>query len=249
MEAERLYPEADMLFRHLVGVQRLASDLRNGHSGLLRIGASSSLGLTVLPEATSAFLRDYPGVKVVLHNLPAAQLTEMAITRQIDLGMTISPINAPSGSVETIGEVEVVCIMAPDNALASRDEISAADTVEETLITYSLNTHFGRLIARFLDDSGVVHESKVEIGSSILGCPLAARGAGIAFVDELTAGLSVNPIIARPLNPRKKLSVNTVWSNSPACSLYTERFPQYLRDALGKILNQNMRGISESRFS
>lgn len=83
-EALILYREITLIEARMQGVRNLATELSSGQAGLLRIGASSSLSFTVLPQAIHEFRLRCPGVKVVAHSRPAALLEEVVVSRGID---------------------------------------------------------------------------------------------------------------------------------------------------------------------
>src|SRR6185436_15408766 len=100
-EAQLLYPDAYRIFRELPSLRRLSTDLREGTGGLLRIGATASLALSVVPAALQQYRREFPGVRVMSYLLAGNEMAEMITAHQLDVGVSIAPIDLPSARTET----------------------------------------------------------------------------------------------------------------------------------------------------
>lgn len=136
-EAELLFPDVDRIFRELQSLRRLSTDLRDGTAGLLRVGATASLALSVVPDALKPYRRDFPGVQIMSHLLAGREMAEMIMAHQLDIGVSVAPIDVPAARVEAIHKAEVICIMPEDHPLAARRVVGPRDIVEYTLISYS----------------------------------------------------------------------------------------------------------------
>ncbi|HEX9859258.1 MAG TPA: LysR family transcriptional regulator, partial [Paracoccaceae bacterium] len=95
-EAHLLYDDADRVFRELEVLRDLARRVGERKVGLLRIGASLSVVWSLLPQALADFRATHPTVRVHLHTLPAREIAEALRVGDIDLGLTLSPILAPT---------------------------------------------------------------------------------------------------------------------------------------------------------
>ncbi|WP_047786861.1 LysR substrate-binding domain-containing protein [Variovorax paradoxus] len=80
----------------------------------------------------------------------------------------------------------------------------AGDVLKERLISFSRDTPQGRIIADWCTSSKVEAASSVEVRSGQMARALAACGAGVAIVDDLTARayrsdeLDFRPIVGNP---------------------------------------------------
>ena len=78
------------------------------------------------------------------------------------------------------------------------------DVLNERLVSFSRDTPQGRIIADWCAGSGIEAASSVEVRSGQMACALAACGAGVAIVDDLTARacrtdeLDFRPIVGSP---------------------------------------------------
>ena len=118
-EAQLLFADADRIFRELQSLQRLSTDLREGTGGLLRVGATASLALSVVPDALGRYRREFPGVRIMSYLLAGEEIAEMIVAHQLDVGISVAPIDVPAARAETIHKAEMVCIVPENHPLAA----------------------------------------------------------------------------------------------------------------------------------
>lgn len=147
-EAQLLFPDADRIFRELQSLQRLSSDLREGTGGLLRVGATASLALTVVPDALERYRREFPGVRVVSYLLSGNEMAEMITAHQLDVGVSIASIDLPSARTDPLQRVEMICIVPEGHPLATLKVMTPRDIAGHTLISYSSATAVGPTLWR-----------------------------------------------------------------------------------------------------
>ena len=77
-EAHELYPEAERLFGEIEGLRRKTADLRLGQAGLVRIGSSTPVAMSVLPGVLSAFRTRHPDIALRCNVAPVQALLGFA---------------------------------------------------------------------------------------------------------------------------------------------------------------------------
>lgn len=103
-----LYRETEKAIHEMTGITR----------GIIRLGASTTIGEYILPKILSGYHELFPEVQVrmTVHN------TRMVVRRledaTIDLGMVEGPVNNKNVVVTPCIEDELVIILAPKNSLA-----------------------------------------------------------------------------------------------------------------------------------
>ncbi|MEE3098186.1 MAG: LysR substrate-binding domain-containing protein, partial [Pseudomonadota bacterium] len=162
-EAEQLYPHADRVFRDLAGLRRLVGQLREGEGGTVRLAVSASPAATVAAEAVAAFRAARPDARLVMHALPALEVTEKLRAREADIGLTLSPVLAASLETEVLGQVEMAVLMRADDPLAARSALGPEDLAGASLISFGSDSHFGRQQDAAFAERGVERRVEVEI--------------------------------------------------------------------------------------
>jgi len=234
VEAEALFAETERVYRELDAVQLLARELRDGQSGTLRIAASSPLIMTILPPAITAFRATHPGVRIILHNLPVAEISERLMTGNVDLGLSISPLDIPSIKSETIASTTIVCLLPQDHELARRDVVFAADLANCPIISYSREATPGRLLSSVFREAGLNYRPDIEIAPSITALPLVQRGAGVALVEGFTPWKNFDGIVVRPFHPTIVEHVHLFTVSLRPLSNFAQQFIPILRKTASK---------------
>lgn len=229
-EARLLFPDADRIFRELQSLQRLSTDLREGTGGLLRVGATASLALSVVPDALELYRRQFPGVRVMSHLLAGNEMAEMIMAHQLDIGVSIAPIDAPSARIETVHKTEVICIAPQDHPLAALPVITPSDIAGHTLISYSGATPVGLMLEDAFRRAGIRRRVDIEVSLSPIACALVQRGIGVALVDGFIPRLSLPGIVSRKFRPQtvQQVSLITPRTRSP----FVTKFATYLRRSI-----------------
>lgn len=234
MEAHLLYDDADRVFREIEMLKNLARSIGERKLGLLRIGASAPITYSVLAEALLAFRKAHPMVKVHLHTLPKADISEQLVTGDIDLALTLSTIRAPTVRSEMLAPVPLVVVMRDDDPLAGKPEIGPADLVSRPLISYGNHADIGPDLERAFASCGLPREVSIQISSSVGAVPLVAGGLGVALVDGLVQWNRFGDLVARPFTPRVMMNVALSTNSARPES----RFHAPFRQAIGALLRQ-----------
>jgi DNA-binding transcriptional LysR family regulator len=226
-EAQLLFVDADRIFRELQSLQRLSTDLREGTGGLLRVGATASLALSVVPDALELYRREAPAVRIMSYLLAGDEMAEMVMAHQLDIGVSIAPLEVPSARTETIHRAEMICIMPEGHALAALDTVTPQDVDRHTLISYSGATPVGQMLEGAFRRAGLRRRVDIEVSLSPLACSLVQRGVGVAVVDGFVPRLALPGIVWRKFRPRTVQQVTLVMPSIP--SHFAIKFMTYLR--------------------
>jgi DNA-binding transcriptional LysR family regulator len=206
LEAESLFPESARLMQDIARLSTSAAELRDGESGLLRVAASSSLGVSIVPVAVAAFARALPKVKVVSHFVPASAAAQLVAGNHVDLALCLSPIVTPGTVLHSLATVPIVCALP--------------------------SGHFGQLLDDAFAAEGVERRLAIELATAIQAPALVLRGAGVALVDSYMEGAGFPGLAWRPFAPEVLLPVNVVSSTVRPTSRLANRFLQHLLAAL-----------------
>ncbi len=114
--------------------RRALLDLQGLQRGTLRLGASSTPGIYLLPPVLAAFTRRYPGITLTLEIANSQRVTDGVLNRQWDLGVVgITPDEALL-DVQPYCRDTLVLIVPPSHHLAGRPAVTLDDLVGETWI-------------------------------------------------------------------------------------------------------------------
>lgn len=222
-EAESLFPEAGRLMREINGLSRTATELRDGEAGLVRVAASSSLGLSIVPTAIATFATAYPRVKIVSHFTGAVGIANLILGGNIDVGMTLSPITAPGTASQSVATIPIVCAMHETHKLAAKSTIRPRDLDGMPLISFGSDTLFGQLLDEAFARDGRERRVSIELIIGVQAVPLVHRNAGVALVDGYMQSAGFAGIAWRPFEPEVNLPVSVITSTMRPTSRLAHR--------------------------
>jgi len=92
--------------------------------GELRLGASTTVALYIIPEILSAFRQRHPNVRITLLNRNSENVLKALGNNEIDLGIIEGQTKTTAVSYRYFLSDEVVAVCSPKSELCSRDSIS-----------------------------------------------------------------------------------------------------------------------------
>ncbi len=162
------------------------SALRDGHTGLVRLGVIST-GKYFAP-ALVAHLKDvFPGIKVELTIGNRDQTITALDNRQIQLAIMGRPPRSPANDAEAIGPHPHVFIAPPDHPLVKSKTVTAEDLLAQTIIEREVGSGTRILLSRFMDriGQGAPYDTMV-MGSNETIKQAVIAGLGIALISQHT---------------------------------------------------------------
>ncbi len=197
----------------LGGMERAAEVVRlhrTAARGRLRIGASSTPGIYVLPPLLGRLHRDYPDVELEVSVNDSSSIERQLVRNEIDLGFIGAQPSHEALTARHFVDDEIVCFAHPDHPLAGRPHIEPAALGDHRWITRGKGSATRRLFDRWLGGAGVALANPIELDSTEAIKALVAAGVGLSFIsrfglgDELERGqLVVLPVagldLVRPI--------------------------------------------------
>ena len=186
-EAQALFAEVEQVYRGVQRIEDRARELKDGGGPTLRVLASPSTGLETVPRVLSQLAGRFPAARIYLETQLVREMVDQLVRHEADIAISTLPIEHTLLSSEPVGSWTMVCVFAAGHAFEARRTLSARDVLAHPLIAFSPDTPQGRLIADWCREYGVEPRAQVEVRAGQAACALAAAGAGVAIVDDLTA--------------------------------------------------------------
>jgi molybdate transport repressor ModE-like protein len=229
-EARLLYDDADRVFRELEVLTDLARRVGERKTGLLRIGAALPVVHSVLPRALRNFRETHGDVRIHLHSYPAREVTEALRAGDIDLGLTLSPMSAPTVRSQVLADIPVKVLLRKGDALTAKTEITPEDLAQAPLISYGSHAEIGLRLDTVFRQAGCVRTVSIQVASSAAAAPLVAEGLGPALVDGLS---QYGPdIVVRPFVPLTDMQLIASFDSSRPLGRLVPPFMSALKNIL-----------------
>lgn len=183
------------------------AELRGGH---LAIGASSTIGMYVLPAQVAEFHRRHPGINVSLDVGNTRGIEEDLLEHRIALGFIEGPAKLDEFEAQLFMHDEIVAVVAPNHPLAIRHDLAPKDLAEVQVVLREAGSGTRVIVEQALKVHGISLAETLAMGSTEAIKRAVIAGAGIAWLsrlciaDELAAGklaiLEIRGVqITRPL--------------------------------------------------
>lgn len=186
-EARALQIEVDKVYRGVRHVQDVAQHLRFGAHATLRVLSSANTALELVPRAVARLLARFPDAQVSFEALPTREIVKLLVAEDADLAVSSAPLEHPVLDVREIGQWHLLCALAPGHRLLALPVFDFDAALRERLVLYSPEAPQSQVIDGWLVERDIVPRRAVEVRSGHAACAMAASGAGVAFVDDLSA--------------------------------------------------------------
>jgi DNA-binding transcriptional LysR family regulator len=171
--------------------QRALRELQGLQRGTLRLGASSTPGIYLLPPVLAAFVERYPGITLELEIANSQRVVDGVLARQWDLGMIGIPLEHPQLQVQPYWRDTLVLIVPPHHRLATRSAVTLADLVGETWIFREAGSASGQVVKGVLNGVHLVQDHTLVLQGSEGVKQAVMAGLGMAMVSRFAITLEV----------------------------------------------------------
>lgn len=201
-DGKRLLSEVELTLSSLERLNNLARDISGFTAGTIRIVAPPSFSEAVLADIVALFLERHPGVEFSIDSRSPETSRSMIAMRYADCGFVKLPIDDTDLTTEVMMTNGSVCVMHQDHPLAGEKEITPTLIGRQPLILLGA----GRRWRNQIDQAFAAFDMKpcvaVETHTHGSACAFAARGLGVAILNELLVGPYLHgPLVKRPFLP------------------------------------------------
>jgi DNA-binding transcriptional LysR family regulator len=201
-DALALSDEVELALAGLSRVQSLVTDLSTSAIGELRVVAPPSFAEGLLPEIVASFLERFPGVRFSLDSRSIETAKTMIATRVADCGFMKMPVDGSDLRCEPLICSGSACVLLSNHPVAAHERLTPELLKGQPLILLGSGRHWRAQVDRAFADYGLRPHVAIETHTHGSACALAARGVGIAIVNELLAqGYIRGGLVARRFEP------------------------------------------------
>jgi DNA-binding transcriptional LysR family regulator len=177
--------------------QRALRELHGLQRGTLRLGASSTPGIYLLPPVLAAFVARYPGITLEVEIANSQRVVDGVLARQWDLGMIGIPLAHPALHVEPYWRDTLVLIVPPRHRLATQSAATVADLAGETWIFREAGSASGQVVKDVLNGAHLGQDHMLVLQGSEGVKQAVMAGLGIAMVSRFAITLEVQQGVLR----------------------------------------------------
>lgn len=210
---QRVYEYAEKIFQLYNELENSVRELTGDISGVLILGASTTIAEYMLPALLGDFKAKYPDVNLRLKVSNTDGIVSMVEHNVIDLGVVEAPVANKNLAVDICRTDRLVAIVPPGHPLASQDTIKLTNIVDYPYICREEGSGTREVILDYLKEAGVDPSQLniiMELGSLEALKGAVESGIGISIVSRATLTkeiklgtlkvLNLDPPLERPFS-------------------------------------------------
>ena len=190
-------PAGDVLAREVVKIlstvgraREAVSAVSRGDAGRLRVGASTTPGIYLLPEVLGRFRSDFPHVELEFRLANSSRIEALTVANEFDLGVCgFRPTHEELFEIE-LGEDRIVAVASP-TLVGDERHVEPAGLARWPLVAREPGSATGTAVERAFAALGVQLTPAFELPSPEALVRAAVAGLGYAFVSERTAAEAI----------------------------------------------------------
>lgn len=160
------------------------AELEGLDRGQLAIGASTTIGIYLLPPLLSAFHRRHPRVRLLLDVGNTAQIAERLRTTPLDMAFVEGPVTGADLEVHSWRDDRLAVIAAPDDPIVARVPVTLKDLAAAPFILREPGSGTREVVEESLRALGVEARVAMELGSTEAVKQAVAAGLGVSVVSS-----------------------------------------------------------------
>lgn len=233
---EMLLPYAEAVVRALEGARSWNRGLSMGSRGRVRVAASMTAAVYLLPRVLSEFHRLYPELELQLLTRNSLDALALLHRAEADLALVEGPVTRPAADLEsrTLFRDEIVLAVRPDHPLAARPSVSASDLPGLAIVQREEGSGTREVVELALAEMDVPAPG-VRVALEATGIEAVKeavlQGFGAGFISRLAVQREAESGMLAPLTvdvPGFKRSMTLLHPNRALCSQATRRLLAFL---------------------
>ncbi len=171
--------------------ERAIEELRGLKRGRLTVGASTTVGAYLLPQALVRFHQKYPGIELMLEIANTQVIQASLLDGSLEIGFTEGVIETDALEATVFQEDELVAIAPTGHNILSKGGITAREFCREPLIAREKGSGTREVVEAALRRKKIVVQPVMSLGSTEAIKRAVIAGAGVAIVSRLAIGVEL----------------------------------------------------------
>ncbi len=232
---QRVFDYADRIITLYSEMDNRVRELTGDVSGIVIIGASTTIAEYVLPSLLGEFRRAHANINIRLKVSNSDGIVHMVEDNTIDVGIVESPIANKNLVVEVCWHDNLVFICPPDHPLAKRSSIKATDLMSLPFVCREEGSGTREYMREYLAANGMPISEldlSLEVGNPEAVKSAVEAGLGVSIVSQATVikELKLKCLVALPLDPPLERPFSIVYQRQKFRLRAMEEFMKFAQD-------------------
>ena len=222
-EGAELYPQIEQLVYQYQAVQEKTREIKGIESGVVRMGAFSSVSTHWLPELLKAFRAQYPGVEFVIHQGDYKTHEEMIKTGAVDFAFVRQDLCTGIETL-TLKEDRMLAVLPEGHPYTSLPEVPLELLTKEPFILLEEGAHYEPLEA--FDALNLRPNVQFTMHDDHAIMAMVQEGLGVSILAELMLKDAPYCLVVKPTSPPIRRTLAVGYKNKASLSMASRRFLQ-----------------------
>lgn len=187
-----LYGYARRMLEVLDDATVALEEMRGIKRGTLRVGASTTVGIYLLPAALGAFKKLHPGLVISLEIGTRARVQEQVLNNELDLAVVGPALKDPDLAILPFLADELVVVAPAGHPLAGRRNVSLKDVADQPFVMREAASGSRWSLEKEARKSGVKLTVAMELGSNGAIKHAVESGLGLAVLSRYACALELS---------------------------------------------------------
>lgn len=182
--------------------QRQIQELRGLARGSLKIGASQTIGVYLMPEILGQFRRTHPHIDLDLQIANTEVIQQQLAENLLDIALTEGFIDQPDLDATIFQQDNLIAIVPPGHPLLNKKSVTARQFCSEPMIVREHGSGTRAVIERALARKSIELTPIMSLGSTEAIKRAVQAGIGVAIVSSLatTQEFEAGTLVELPLS-------------------------------------------------
>jgi DNA-binding transcriptional LysR family regulator len=178
--ARQIIREADELQTALIGYTQ-------GHTGVIRLSATSAAISEFLPEALGRYLRQRPDIQIQVTEALSADTVAALIADDVDIGVISDNVPTPGLEIRPFRADPLVLVTSARHELRRLERACARELLDHDFVMLPLAGRIHRFLSEEASANGRSLRIKLEVKSAAVACRMVEADVGIAILPLSSA--------------------------------------------------------------
>jgi len=198
-----LLAHAARIFDEIDAARNALLAMRGTVAGRVRLGASATASIYLLPPLLRRIRKQNPGVELVVVTGNAPDIVKAVVDNTLDLAVATLPATSRELEVTPFYADRLVAIAPPEPRWRGRRHLTPAELAAMPLILYERGGAIRRIMDAWFARAGRAPNIAMELGNAEATKKMVGAGLGLSIVSAVAVRREVREgeLVAIPLNP------------------------------------------------
>jgi len=172
------------IFALEIEAEQALAELRELQRGRLIIGASTTIGIYLLPEVLGAFQELHPRIELQLEIANTEKIQQELLANKIDLALTEGILEGQEWQADVFARDEIIIVVAKEHTLSKRKNLAIKQIQSERILLREAGSGTRDVVESAFEEKRIPLESAMSLGNTEAIKRAVMGGMGIAFLSR-----------------------------------------------------------------